>query len=240
MRRLPIRDREQRLAQRVVDLVRAGVREVLALQEDARAAGTPPTAAGFGDRRGASDVVLQQPGELGVEMPDRRGRRSRRARALRPVRPASRARSARRTRRSSRVCQDRGGMCWPFSASKSARRRAGSLMPGDDSTPDDTSMPKGRTRAMASATLSGVSPPASRRPPLRRDRRGGGPVDRAAGAAALDRIVHIQQQRRRRGHMSIRLDVGGLSDRHGFDDRARDARRVRQGPRRRAAARRRA
>ena len=34
-------------------------------------------------------------------------------------------------------------------------------MPGDDSTPDETSMPNGCTRAMASATLSGVSPPAS-------------------------------------------------------------------------------
>ena len=37
--------REQRLAERVVDLVRAGVRQVLALQEDARAARTPATAA---------------------------------------------------------------------------------------------------------------------------------------------------------------------------------------------------
>src|SRR5882672_11546539 len=34
-------------------------------------------------------------------------------------------------------------------------------MPGDDSTPDETSIPNGFTRAMASPTFSGVRPPDS-------------------------------------------------------------------------------
>src|SRR5215467_11978860 len=38
--------------------------------------------------------------------------------------------------------------------------RSWSLIPGDTSTPDDTSMPYGCTRLTASRTLSGVSPPA--------------------------------------------------------------------------------
>ena len=47
-----------------------------------------------------------------------------------------------------------------------SRTFIGSLCPGDDSTPVDTSTPHGRTRSMASATFSGVRPPArmNRRP----------------------------------------------------------------------------
>ena len=153
--------RQQRLTERVVDLVRAGMGQILALQEDARAAarrGQPPR---FGDRRRPSDVVLQQPRELGAE---RRIVARREVGALELLDrlderfghepPAELAEIAAGVR----IAMSGGHS----SASKSARMRAGSFTPGERSTPDDTSMPKGCTRATASATLSGVSPPASR------------------------------------------------------------------------------
>ena len=55
---------EQRLAQRVVDLVRAGVGQIFALEIDLRAAqmfGQPP---GIGDRRGAAHKGALQIGQL--------------------------------------------------------------------------------------------------------------------------------------------------------------------------------
>ena len=58
--RLAHAPREQNLAQAVVDLVRAGVQQVLALDVDARAAqrlGQPP---GEVERRGPAGVVAQQ------------------------------------------------------------------------------------------------------------------------------------------------------------------------------------
>ena len=60
---------EQRLPERVVDLVRAGVREVLALEKDAHAVATRARgeACGLVDRRRPADVVLQQSIELGAE-----------------------------------------------------------------------------------------------------------------------------------------------------------------------------
>ena len=70
-------------------------------------------------------------------------------------------------------------------------------------------MPNGRTRAIASATFSGVSPPASTIRRVRRDRRGGGPVDRPAGAAAPHRVVHVEQQRHARPAMRDALGVPG-------------------------------
>src|SRR5262249_11246888 len=60
-------DGEQRLAERVVDLVRAGVREILALQEDARAAGGRGQALRLVERRRAPDVVPEPLSELGAE-----------------------------------------------------------------------------------------------------------------------------------------------------------------------------
>ena len=58
--------REQRLAEHVVDLVRAGVREVFALQQHAHAEAfrEPVT---LGDRRGTAGVRREQLGELGAE-----------------------------------------------------------------------------------------------------------------------------------------------------------------------------
>ena len=110
MRRLPMRDGEQRLAERVVDLVRAGVRQIFALEEDPRAADAVGEARRFVDRRRPSDVVLQQPIELrlerrivarrevgALELLDRRDERFR-ARTVRRTRRNSRARSGSRRR----------------------------------------------------------------------------------------------------------------------------------------------
>ena len=59
---------QQALAERVVDLVRAGVAEVLALEEDARApAKRLRQAARLVERGGAADVVAEQRVEFGVE-----------------------------------------------------------------------------------------------------------------------------------------------------------------------------
>ena len=60
-------DGEQRLPERVVDLVRACVREILALEKDPRAAERGGQPRRFVDRRRPTDVVLQQTIELGVE-----------------------------------------------------------------------------------------------------------------------------------------------------------------------------
>ena len=55
---LPHAPREQRLADRVVDLVRAGVVEVFALEDDRRGV-VPDDALRFVDRRGAADEIAQ-------------------------------------------------------------------------------------------------------------------------------------------------------------------------------------
>ena len=57
---------QQRLAEDVVDLVRAGVAEVLALEQDRRAAALAQPG-GVVERRGAAGVVGEQARELGLE-----------------------------------------------------------------------------------------------------------------------------------------------------------------------------
>ena len=100
----PRRLREQRLAERVVDLVRAGVREVLALEPDLRAPALRRAAARGVSAVGRPDPVAQLRG---------RARRWKSGvaqvaphalpRAARAPAPASRARSGRRTGRSGRA-----------------------------------------------------------------------------------------------------------------------------------------
>ena len=80
---------EQRLAEHVVDLVRAGVVEVLALEEDPGAAGVLGEPGHLGERAGAAGVVDQQVVELGGERgvapwPSRTRRRPRRRRRRAP------------------------------------------------------------------------------------------------------------------------------------------------------------
>src|SRR5690606_14727738 len=59
--------RQERLPEHVVDLVAAGVVEVLALEEDARPAGVLGEAGHLGDDRGAPRVAAVQLVELGAE-----------------------------------------------------------------------------------------------------------------------------------------------------------------------------
>jgi hypothetical protein len=65
---LPHPAREQTLTDRIVDLVRAGVTEVLALQVDLRAAEAPGQVLREVERRGPSGVFAQAVAELGFEV----------------------------------------------------------------------------------------------------------------------------------------------------------------------------
>ena len=93
---------EERLAEAVVDLVRAGVEKVFALEVNLRAAEVFGEARGEVERGGTAGVVAQQRVELQMERRDRPGPRRRRAPARRARRRASRARSGRRRRRNVR------------------------------------------------------------------------------------------------------------------------------------------
>jgi len=57
--------REQRLPEGVVDLVRAGVRQIFTLEEDARAAAALAQPPRVPERRRPSDVLREQPRQLG-------------------------------------------------------------------------------------------------------------------------------------------------------------------------------
>ena len=92
---------QQRLAEHVVDLVRAGVVEVLALQHQADAELLAEVVA-LGEDRRAPGVVAQQVVELGAERRDRPTPRGTRPPAPGTPAPASRARNDHRTRRSGR------------------------------------------------------------------------------------------------------------------------------------------
>ena len=93
---------EQRLSQAVIDLVRAGVQQVFALEPDARAAQSFGQVFGEVERRGAAGVIVQQVGELGLKVPDRRAPPDTRSRVLRSAPSGLRGRSARRRVRSVR------------------------------------------------------------------------------------------------------------------------------------------
>ncbi len=98
---------EQRLAERVVDLVSAGVRQVFALQEDPRAAGRCRQALGLPQRRRAADVMRRAAASAPPRTTDPCGPANTRSRALRSAPRAFQGRSVRRTRRNSRARRDR-------------------------------------------------------------------------------------------------------------------------------------
>src|SRR5262249_21996783 len=160
---LPHAPREQRLADRVVDLVRTGVSEVLALQIDA-AANSLGEALGRVERRRPPDEVAQQGGQLGLE-----------AIVLPGLGPGGAELVERRNQRlgdeaaavGAEALLDRGAHCegtWVGCSTPAASRKAStlawSLRPGSASTPLTTSTPKGLTRPIASPTFPGVRPPA--------------------------------------------------------------------------------
>ena len=134
---------EQRLAERVVDLVRARVREVLALEPDAVARARSESRGGVRERRGPPDEV-----GAAIERA-RRGSPGRRASAATPPRarraPGSgpRGRSGRRTRRSGRARRGRGCERVGHPASSSRMRAAGSAARISASPTSTASAPAG-------------------------------------------------------------------------------------------------
>src|SRR5439155_736969 len=173
--------REQRLADRVVDLVRTGVRQVLALEPQLRAPGRRQ-ARRERERRGAAHPARELFGELrlkvalmqvlahtpleALERGDQR---------FRNVTAAERAEAAALIRKAAgdQLGEQAGGLrqcggCTHAGSSDAARAAdakfaisAGLFTPGRSSTPLDTSTPKGCTAAMAAATLPVLRPPAS-------------------------------------------------------------------------------
>ena len=180
---------QQGLAEDVVDLVGAGVVEVLPLEQHATAQLLAQSMA-LGQGRRSPGVVGQQPVQLGPEGRDRPRPRVKAASSSsqagisdsgtkrppnRPKRPS--AAGSRHQRRPLDAVTIRspppsrrapaaavlvlvGGRRGPGRAATNARTLRGSLRPGDCSTPVDTSTPQGWTASMPSATFSGVSPPA--------------------------------------------------------------------------------
>src|SRR5262249_22470132 len=61
--------REKRLTQSVVDLVSTRVGQVFAFQKDSGTAARLGEAPGVRNRRRPTDVVFEEPGELGLEIP---------------------------------------------------------------------------------------------------------------------------------------------------------------------------
>src|SRR5712692_1793606 len=167
---------EQALAQAVIDLVRAGVKQVFALQKDAWAAEVSRQARRKLQRRGTPGEIPQQVFQLVAEGSVRarlavsalelfEGRHQ----CFRHITPAVRTEAAAGIGPGLRggahrfLCPSIPRRLW-LAASTSrinSRRRAGSFFPGFASTPLQMSIANGRTTPMASATFSAVRPPAS-------------------------------------------------------------------------------
>ena len=236
---------QQRLAERVVDLVGAGVVEVLALEVDGVAGGVaqPP---GQIQRRWAADVVAQQAGRARPRSRGRRGPRPRPPRARPAPASASPARTGRRrgrtgARRRSRCRRPRRRPPRRLTGPRRRTPRAwpGPCGPGRRSTPLATSTAYGRTVAIASATLSGVRPP---------ERITGTLAAVAAEPSSQANVSPVPP--RHPAHVAVeqmevgveggqRLDVGAAAHARGLDHPAAGApgrpRRRTPGPRRRAA-----
>ena len=149
---------EQALAERVVELVRARVHQVLALEPD-RAAGRLGEALGVVERRRAAAEVALQAGRARRGSPRPRARRARPPRARRAPASASRGRTGRRRGRSGARPSTLMRATGAAAAAKNAASLSGSLIPGEASTPEATSTANGSTAAIPAATFSAVSPP---------------------------------------------------------------------------------
>src|SRR5205085_5985217 len=150
--------REQRLSERVVGLVRAGVVEVLALEVD-RVTHRGAQPGRQVQRRGAAHVLAQERVELGAK-----------AGVLARLQPRRLELGQRWHQRLGDVLAPvgteavldrahRATMAVDLTATANASSFSGAFTPGSISTPLATSTACGRSAAIASATLSGVSPP---------------------------------------------------------------------------------
>src|SRR5512139_3237407 len=154
---------EQGLADRVVDLVGAGVDEVLALQVDPAA---EPLREPLGqiERGGAADEVPQQRGELGLKALVITGLGPGCAELVESRDQGLGHEPASVGAEALLDCRAHGevtltGSCTP-AAPRKASTLAWSLRPGSASTPLTTSTANGFTSSIASATFSAVRPPA--------------------------------------------------------------------------------
>ena len=142
---------EQALAERVVDLVRAGVQEVLALEPD-RVAGRLREPRGVVERRRAPGEVARAARRARRDRPGRRARRSRRPRARPAPASASRGRTGRRRARS---------------GARRRRSRAASLRDGDAAAGSGSVRADGGEEGLEALGVLD----ARARPPRRRRRR---------------------------------------------------------------------
>src|SRR5262249_48842760 len=155
---------EQRLTETVVDLVRAGMQQIFALEPDARSGERRAQVFGAVERGGTTRVIVQQAGELvldpsvgtrfeiGVlQLLDRRHQNF--GDVLAAVRPEVSA-----------WIRLRGQAGHASSAARAAFKYSRillcSLIPGDDSRREQASTPQGCATAIARPTFSASSPPA--------------------------------------------------------------------------------
>src|SRR5262249_12831638 len=148
------------LAQHVVDLVGAGVTEILALEIDARAAALLAEPLGEVEGRGPPGVALEQVAEAALELPVALRRRpglleldQRRHQGLGDEAPSEPAEVPIRVRQ---------GLLHraPLASAMNRHTLSGSLRPGCASTPEFTSTANGCAVATARATFWGVRPAA--------------------------------------------------------------------------------
>src|SRR5215472_6454902 len=158
--------RQQRLPQAVVDLVRAGVQQVFALEINPGAAQRLGQALGVEERRGTAGVFLEKPLELGAELLV-----AARLLVLTLQFFQSRHQGLRDIAAAVRTEASWLFLHFPYctgahdcSAFRTALTNAfsfvGSLWPGSRSIPVTTSTPHGENVRIASPTFPGVRPPA--------------------------------------------------------------------------------
>ena len=164
IRCLPMRLASRRLAERVVDLVRAGVEQVLALEVDLVAGGLRQPL-GVVERGRAAGEVAQQRAQLGAEALvvarlEPRGLElgERRHQRLGDVLAAVGPEAVLDRGRDARCASEFAVRAAVPAAATNASTFAGSLMPGSASTPDATSTPHGRTAAIAVGDVLGRQP----------------------------------------------------------------------------------
>ena len=189
---------QERLTEHVVDLVRAGVTEVLALEVDARAAALLAEPLGEVERRRTAGVVLEQAGEAALELAIALGRRpglleldQRRHERLGDEAPAEAAEVSARVRKGPLHRA-------PLASATNRHTLSGSLRPGCASTPEFTSTAYGMRGRDRSGDVLGREAGRQDDPPPRirqvaRDR----PLDRLSRLALAPARGAVEQERGR-------------------------------------------
>ncbi len=234
--------RQQDLADAVVNLVRAGVVQLLALEIDLGPAETFGQALGEIERRGPADVVGQVAVQLLVELRIGLGGaiglvevQHQRHQGLGHIAPAELAEAPVGVGIGVEIVGD-GSLDVHFgsilgwaraharrTASRNAVMRCGSFTPGPRSTPEETSAIGARDSRMASATFQGSSPPARNHGRCSRQAVEQGPVEaRAVAAGAVGALRRLGVEHQVVGGVLIpqgRGDVGSVAHADRLDHR---------------------